>query len=129
MLAGSDCLGSDDGVGVVGGCDHDGVSLVEHLVEHLAIVVVLLCLRIFLEHRVSVLPVDVAESDEVLGLHFPEVSGSTATDTDTEDVQFVDGSDFLLLFVVLRGLTGDDDSWGYRQTGGHCCSLLEERAS
>ena len=79
----------DDCVGVVGGSNHDSVSLVEHLVEHHAVVVVLLGLRILVEDVVGIFPVDIAQTYDVLGFHLGKVSCSAASDTDTEDVELV----------------------------------------
>ena len=60
MLAGGYSLCCDDGMRVVGRCNHHGIGLVEHFVEHLAIVVVGLGLRILLEDMLGILPVAVA---------------------------------------------------------------------
>ena len=129
VLSGGHGLGRDDGVCVVGCSDHHGVSLVQHLVVHHAVVIVLLGLWVLIEHMVGVLPVHIAESDDVFGLHFREVGRSTASDADTKDVQFVVGRDFLFLFFLRCLLTCDDDVRGYSQSCSHCCSCLQEGAS
>ena len=126
VLPGRHRLGCDDGVGVVGGGDHHGVGLVEHLVEHHTVVIVLLCLRVLVEHVVGVFPVHVAETDDVFGLHLCEVGGSASSDADTEDVQLVARGDFLFLFLLRCLLTRDDDVRCYRKSRGHGCSCLQK---
>ena len=130
VLSGCDGLGCDDGVSVVGGGDHHCVSLVKHLVEHHAVVVVALCLRVPVEYVRGVLPVDIAESDDVLRFHLLQVSGTTSSDTYTEDVELVVGCH--LLFLVLfpgRRFAGDDDVWSDCKSCSYCRSCLKERAS
>lgn len=95
MLAGSDGVGRDDGMRMVGRTAHDGIRLGEHLVVHDAPVVVAFGIRITFKDGLCVLPVGIAQADDVLGLHLAEVGGTTATDTYTEDVQLVAGSFFL----------------------------------
>ena len=129
MLPGGYGLGGDNGMGVVGGGDHDSVSLIEHLVEHHTVVIVLLGVRISLENMVSILPVDVAKSDDILGLHLTKVGGSTSSNTDTKNLKFLGRSHFFLLLVSLGGLSGHHDTRCYCQSGSHRCSLLKERAS
>ena len=60
VLAGRHRIGCDDRVRVVGRGHHHGVCRLEHFVEHLAVVVVLLGSRVALEHVVGIFPVDVA---------------------------------------------------------------------
>ena len=116
-------------MGVVGGCDHNRVSLVEQLIVHHTVVVVLLCLWVLVEHVVGVLPVNVAESDDVFCLHFGEVSRSASSDADTEDVELVAWRDLLFLLLLRSLLTCDDDVRGDRDASGHGGSCLQERAS
>ena len=113
VLSRGHSLGGDDGVGVVGGGYDNSVSLVEQLVEHHAIVVILLRIRIFLEYMVGVFPVDVAKTDELLSLHGGKVSGSTSSDTNAKNLKLLGRYDFFLLFV-LGGLSSHNDTGSYR---------------
>ncbi len=83
MFAGGHGLGGDDGMGVICGRDHHRVRLVQHFIEHYPVVVVLLRLGVLLKYMVSVLPVDVAESDDVLGFHLGQIGRSPASDADS----------------------------------------------
>ena len=53
------------GVGVVGRADGHGVDLVAELLEHLAVIKVLLCFGILLAHLVEDVAIDVAEGDDL----------------------------------------------------------------
>ena len=89
VLAGRHRIGCDDRVRVVGRGHHHGVCRLEHFVEHLAVVVVLLGSRVALEHVVGIFPVDVAQADDVLAFEAAEHRRAAAADTDTQDVEFV----------------------------------------
>jgi len=89
VLAGRHRIGCDDRVRVVGRSHHHGVCRLEHFVEHLAVVVVLLGSRVALEHVVGIFPVDVAQADDVLAFEAAEHRRAAAADTDTQDVEFV----------------------------------------
>lgn len=51
---------------------------------------------------VGVLPIDITQADDVLGLHFGEVGGPASSDADTEDVELVAWRD--LLFFSFLGV-------------------------
>jgi hypothetical protein len=76
-----------DGVGVVGGADHDSVNLVVYFIEHPAKVFVWLSLRVQLECPGGMRVVDIAESDDILLFDALYVSGTSPTNTDTGNVK------------------------------------------
>ena len=86
VLAGHDGVRSDDGVRVVRGGDHHGIGLVQHLIEHHAPVLVALGVRVALEDVRGILPVHVAEADDLFGLQAAEDAGAPAADTDAENL-------------------------------------------
>ena len=122
VLAGGDGVGGDDCVRMVGGGYHDGIGRLEHLIVHLAVVVVLLGCGVALEDVVGIFPVHVAQTDDVLALEPLEHGGSAASDTYAQDVELVAGSRVSELLAQNRA--GND-----RQTEGGSSSCLQELPS
>jgi len=87
VFSGCDCLSGNDGVGVVGSCNHHGISLIEQFGKHLAVVLVAFCLGVFLEYVVGILEVDITQSDDFFGFHFSQVGSTAPPDSHTEDFQ------------------------------------------
>ena len=92
VLACGHGLGGNDRVRVVGRGHHHRIGRLEQLVVHAAVVVVFLGCGIALEDVVGVLPVHVAESYDVLALHFLQVGRAAAADADAQNVELVAGS-------------------------------------
>src|SRR6185503_7976516 len=90
-----------------GGADGDGVDLLRHLLEHLAVVEVLLRVRVLLGGLVVALVVDVADRDDVLARHVAHVASALAAGADAGDVQLGIGRFFL---AVADLATGDPES-------------------
>ena len=74
---------------MVGRSTHHCICTFKHLVKHLAIIVVALCLGILVKNMFRILPVNITKANYVLCFHGTEVSGTTSSDTNTEDIQFV----------------------------------------
>ena len=66
VLASLHSLGGDDSMGVVRRCDYNCIRILEHLIEHYTVIVVPLGIRITLEYRFGIVPVHIAESDDIL---------------------------------------------------------------
>ena len=127
VLAGLNGIGCDDGVGMVSRSHHDSICRLQHFIVHLTVVVVLLCIGIAVQHGFSVLPVAVAEANDVLGLcHFGNVSGTASADADSEDVQFVGGS-FLTDFCTQY--RAGDDGGGNNHARQRSGAALQEISS
>src|SRR5579862_1033105 len=115
--------GHDAGAGVVivGDADGDAVDLLGHLVEHLAVVEVLLGLRELRPCLVVSLVVDVAEADDVAELgDVAHVAPTLASRADAGDADLGVGR---LLLAVADLATGDPES------GGAHAGILEELAA
>src|SRR6185503_18967999 len=90
-----------------GGADGDGVDLLRHLLEHLAVVEVLLRVRVLLGGLVVALVVDVADRDDVFARHVAHVAAALTAGADAGDVQLGVGR---LLLAVPDLASGDPES-------------------
>ena len=124
VLASHDRVRGDDGVRVVRGGDHHGIGLVQHLVEHHAPVLVTLGVRVALEDVRGILPVHVAEADDLLGLQAAEDAGAPAADTDAENLEFAVQRGRSPFFTVGEHFAGNH---GKPEGGRRSC--LQERPS
>src|ERR1039458_1907179 len=88
MLAALDGLHRRKGVVVIRSSDDDSVDLL-HLVEHLAVVGELLSLGILLEYVAGMVPVHIAQGDNILALQLAEIMGALSSDSDTGQVELL----------------------------------------
>ena len=124
MLAGHDRIRGDNRVRVVRGGDHHGIGLVQHFIEHHAPVLVALGVRIALEDVRGILPVHVAEADDLFGLQAAEDAGTPAADTDAEDLEFAVQRGRSPFFTVGENFAGN-----HGKPEGRRRSCLQERSS
>ncbi len=113
-------------MGMVGSSDHYSVGFGKKLFEHHSPVFVLLGIGIMLEYAVSVLPVNVAEADNLLCLHILEVVETSSSYADTENLELavkVLGSRFFFLFSCEKCVRSHCEA--YRCS----CSGLKERSA
>ena len=107
MLAGLDGLGGDAGVGMVGRGHYNRIRALQHLVIHLPVIAELLRLRIRVEHAFGIVPVRIAQTDDVLSvLEAVQVGITPAADTDGEDVEFVARSSRMAVGLSEDGARG-----------------------
>ena len=75
---------------VVGGGNHDGISRLQHLIVHLAIVVILPGIRVFVKDMLGILPVAITQTDDVICLgHFCDIRCATTANANAQDIQFI----------------------------------------
>ncbi len=92
MFAGYKSVGRDDCMGVVGSSYYNSICILEHFVVHTTVVVVTFCVGISAEDVVGILPVYVAEADDVFLTNVIEHGSTATTDAYAENIEFVAGS-------------------------------------
>ena len=90
MLTESHGVSRDDSMSMVCGCNDDSVDGLVHLIIHLAVVPISFCVRELVEYALGVIPVDVAKSNNVLGVfHCIDIGMSHTADTNNGNIQFI----------------------------------------
>src|SRR6187397_1904795 len=105
---------------VIGRRDDDGVNVLL-LIEHLAIVFILLRVGKAAEHPRGVRPVYVAKRDNVLAGHLADVLPALTADADARDVQLLDRR--------FRSTTSEDMAGNDHERGGSQCGTRDKLAS
>ena len=123
MLSCLDCLSGDHCVGVVCSSDHNRIGILEHFIEHHAVVIVPLGVRIAVKYRLCIIPVNIAKADDVLRLEFAEYCRTASSDSYAEDVELVARGCRMTMYLTEDSARGDGQSEGCRRTG------LDERPS
>ncbi|MPM47938.1 hypothetical protein SDC9_94659 [bioreactor metagenome] len=77
------------GMGMVGGCHHDGIDGFIHLVEHHPPVLELPGFRVVVECFGGIFPVNIAEGHDVFCFHVRQVATPHSSHADTGNVEFV----------------------------------------
>ena len=93
------CISSDDGVSMVGCCNQYGVDGFAHFVIHLTIIPILFSLRMTIEYRFCIFPVDIAKCYDIFCFfHVLQVGITHTADTDGCNVQLVGWSSVSVRF-------------------------------
>src|SRR6185369_16425688 len=89
MLAQTHSANAGRGMMMIGSGDDHRIDLLVHFIEHLAVIVVLLCAGILLAPGIQRIVVDVAESDDVFRSNAVSVAGTLAARANDGDVHFL----------------------------------------
>ena len=110
----TECHGirSDDSVGMVCRCYYHSIDGLVHLLVHLTIVPISLCVGELLKNTLCIIPVHITESNDVFGVfHCIDIGMSHTADTNNGDIQLVRRSFVSVTFAQNR--TWSDCETGY----------------